>query len=147
MLIVFVNKKVKASTEIGYGNETRPLTVSTSAETPIPHLMIFTANSLWLADLDKHTSLNQSLGRVKALSKIVIRYEECLKSLDKSNTVSAIHYLHNTFSKCAAKKTVPVWFSPVAVAFINHDRKVYWIDTQGDLYSHDLLSDDIKMVS
>jgi hypothetical protein len=54
--------KVKAFTEIGYGPETRPLKVSTSVETPIPHLVIFTSNLLWLADLDNHASLNQSLG-------------------------------------------------------------------------------------
>ena len=58
-----VLNQVKARTEIGYGPETRTLKVSTSAETPIPHLVIFTSNLLWLADLDnQHASLNQSLG-------------------------------------------------------------------------------------
>lgn len=54
--------QVKASTEIGFGPETTPYTVSSHEETAIPHLVIFTANLLWLADLDKHSSLNQSLG-------------------------------------------------------------------------------------
>ncbi|KAK4016061.1 hypothetical protein OUZ56_031022 [Daphnia magna] len=97
---------VKAFTEVGYGPETRTLEVSTSIETPIPHLVIFTSNLLWLADLDNHASLNQSV----------------------------------------AKRAISVPSPPVAVALINHDRKVYWIDTQGDFYSHDLRSDDIKKI-
>lgn len=59
--------QVQASTKMGYGPETAPLMVSTSSEKAIPHLVIFTANVLWLADLDKHSSLNPSLGMFTAL--------------------------------------------------------------------------------
>lgn len=89
--------------------------------------MIFTSNLLWLADLDNHASLNQSVG-----TWISRRHE-----LTKLSSILQI---------LVAKRAISVPSPPVAVALINHDRKVYWIDTQGDFYSHDLRSDDIKKV-
>ena len=39
-----------------------------------------------------------------------------------------------------------VQFPPVAVTFINQERELYWIDTQGDLYAHELGTHLLKKV-
>ena len=54
--------QVQASTVVGYGPGTPPLEVSTLQETPVPLLLIFTSNSLWLADVDLQETLNHSQG-------------------------------------------------------------------------------------
>ncbi len=64
---------VQAFTQVGYGPKTAPLLVLTAKETPVPQLLIFTVNSLWLVDLDKHKSLNKSLGMTR-LKKVYLNH-------------------------------------------------------------------------
>lgn len=59
---LFLYVQVKASTRMGYGSESTPLSVSTAEEIPIPQMIIFTESLLWLIDLDKQILSNQSVG-------------------------------------------------------------------------------------